>query len=147
MKSERMKKIAHLCLRLGRNKKVSNGVITPMRLKKLWSKELREVWDIVPMWKWESAHLCLRLIRSKALRRNGGDFSNVSKKIEKQGIEGRSGYCTNGQMVVSSPMSKTRPNLGSDGKWRDCSNVSKTIEKQGIKGGLEYLPNGPIEVS
>ena len=44
-------------------------------------------------------------------------------------------------------MSKTRSNLGSEGKCRDCSNVSKTIEKQGIKGSLEYCVKGPIKVS
>ena len=56
----------------------------------------------------------------------------MSKKIDNQGIEGRLGYYANGPMGVSSPMSKTRSRLGSEGKWRDCSNVSKTIEKQGI---------------
>ena len=28
------------------------------------------------------------------------DFSNVSKTIVKQGIEGNLGYCTNGPMVI-----------------------------------------------
>ena len=51
----------------------------------------------------------------------------MSKTIEKQGIEVISIYCANGPMGVSSPMSKTRLNLGSEGKWRDCANVSKTI--------------------
>ena len=37
-----------------------------------------------------------------------GDFSNMSKKIEKQGIEGSLGYCANGTMGNSSPMSKNR---------------------------------------
>ena len=46
------------------------------------------------------------------------DFSNVSKKIEKQDIEGRSGYCANGPMGVSSTMSKTRLKLGSEGNGR-----------------------------
>ena len=59
-----------------------------------------------------------------------GDFSNVSKTILKQGIEGSLGYCANGPMGVSSPMSKNRLKQGSEEKWRDCSNVSKTIEKQ-----------------
>ena len=61
------------------------------------------------------------------------DFSKVSKKIEKQGIEGSLGYCSNGPMEVSPPISKTRQNLGSEQKWRDFSNVSKAIEKQGIE--------------
>ena len=65
--------------------------------------------------------------------KQGRDCSNVSKIIEKQGIEGSSGYCANGPMGVTSPMSKARSNLGSEGKCRDCYNVSKTIEKQGIR--------------
>ena len=56
-----------------------------------------------------------------------GNFSNVSKTIAKKSIEGSLGYCANGKMGVSSPMSKTRPKQG-----RDFSNVSKKIEKQGI---------------
>ena len=44
---------------------------------------------------------------SKTRLKQGQDFSNVSKKIEKQGIELRSGYCVNGPMGVSSPISKT----------------------------------------
>ena len=35
------------------------------------------------------------------------DFSNVSKTIQKQIIEGILGYCANEVMGVSSPMSKT----------------------------------------
>ena len=68
----------------------------------------------------------------------------MSKTIDKQGIERRLGYCANGPMGVSSPMSKTRLNIGSEGKWRDCYNVSKTIEKQGIEESLEYCANGII---
>ena len=71
----------------------------------------------------------------------------MSKAIDKQGIEGRSGYCANGPMGVSSSMSKTRSKLGNEVKWRDFSNVSKTIEKQGTKGRLKYCANGPIGVS
>ena len=71
----------------------------------------------------------------------------MSTKIEKQGIEGRSGYCANGSMIVISPMSNTRSKLGSEGKCLDCSNVSKTIENQGIKGSLEYCAKGKIKVS
>ena len=41
-----------------------------------------------------------------------GDFSNVSKAIVKQGIEGSLGFCANGPMGVSSPMSKTIPKEG-----------------------------------
>ena len=47
-----------------------------------------------------------------------GDCSNVSKTIEKQGIEGRLVYCDNGPMGVISPMPNTSPKLGSEGKWR-----------------------------
>ena len=50
-------------------------------------------------------------------------------------------------MGVSSHMSKTRWNLVSEVKWRDCSIVSKKIEKKGIKGSLEYCAKGPIGVS
>ena len=50
-------------------------------------------------------------------------------------------------MGVSSPMYKTRSNLGSEGKCRDCSNVSKTVDKQGIKGSLEYCAKWPIKFS
>ena len=71
--SERMKEIAHLCLRLGRRKAVRrNGGISPTSLRKLQSKALIEVWDIAPMCQCELAHPCLRLVRSKALRENGG---------------------------------------------------------------------------
>ena len=69
----------------------------------------------------------VRLPMSNTRSNQGWDCSNVSKTIEKQGIEGRSGYCDNGPMGVSSLMSKTRLKLGSEGKWRDCSNVFKTI--------------------
>ena len=58
----------------------------------------------------------------------GGNCFNVSKTIVKQSIEKILGYCANGPMGVSSPMSNTRSKQG-----RDCSNVSKTIEKQGIE--------------
>ena len=57
------------------------------------------------------------------------------------------GYCANGPMGVSSPMSKTRLKQGSEDKWRDFSNMSKTIEKQGIEGSLGYCANGPMEVN
>ena len=43
----------------------------------------------------------------------------MSKKTEKQGIEGSLGYCDNGTMGVISLMSKTRTELGSEGKLRD----------------------------
>ena len=49
-------------------------------------------------------------------------------------------------MGVSSPMSDTSSNIGSEGKLRDFSNVSKIIEKQGIKGILEYCAKGKIRV-
>ena len=38
----------------------------------------------------------------------------------------------------NSPMYKTRPNKGSEGKWGDRSNVSNAIVKQGIEGSLGY---------
>ena len=66
---------------------------------------------------------------NKSSEDNCGDRSNVSKTIVKQGIGGIFGYCANGPMVVSLPMSKTRLNLVSEDKWGDCSNVSKKIEK------------------
>ena len=43
-----------------------------------------------------------------------GYRSNASKTIVKQGIEGSLGYCANGPMGVSSPMSKTRSKQGSE---------------------------------
>ena len=84
---------------------------------------------------------------SKTRSNQGQDFFNVSNKIEKQGIGGRLGYCANVPMVVSSPMSKNRSKLGSEGKCWDWSNVPNTIEKQGIKGSFEYCAKGPIKVS
>ena len=65
MKSEKMKKSAHLCLRLGQIRELGNGGIAPMCLRQLRSKALREVWDIVPMGQWESACLSIRLGQSK----------------------------------------------------------------------------------
>ena len=65
MKSERMKKSDHICIRLGQSKEVINGGIAPMCLRQLQSKALREVWDIVPMGQWESACLCIRIGQSK----------------------------------------------------------------------------------
>ena len=44
-----------------------------------------------------------------------GNCSNVSKTILKQDIEGSLGYCANGAMGVSSPVSNTRLNQGSEG--------------------------------
>ena len=69
----------------------------------------------------------------KTSLKQGRDCSNVSKTIEKQGLEGSLRYCANGPMVVSSPMSKTRSKQGSEEKWGDCSNVSKTTVKQDIE--------------
>ena len=63
------------------------------------------------------------------VRKNWRDLSNVSKTLEKQGIDGSLEYCANGPIGVSSPMSKTRLKQGGDGKWGDRSNVSKTIVK------------------
>ena len=70
-----------------------------MCLRPLWSKALR-VWYIAPMGQYELSHLFLILCRSKALRRTGGDHSNVFKTIVKQGIEGSLGYCTNGPITI-----------------------------------------------
>ena len=67
--------------------------------------------------------------RSKQGSDEWGNCSNVSKTILKQIIEGSLGYCANGPMGVSLPMSKTRSKQG-----RDCSNLSKKIEKQDIEG-------------
>ena len=80
--------------------------------------------------------------RSKQGSNEWGNFSTVSKTIVKQSIEEILGYCANGPMVVSLPMSKTRSN-----QERDWSNVSKTIEKQGIEGRSVYCANGPMVVS
>ena len=63
-----------------------------------------------------------------------GDCSVVSKTIVKQVIKVILGYCANGPMGVSSPMSKTRPKRGIEDKRRDIYNVSKTILKKGIDG-------------
>ena len=71
-----------------------------------------------------------------------GKCSNMSKIILKQIIEGNLGYCANGTMGFSSPMSNNRSKQG-----RYCSNVSKTIEKQGIEGRSGYCANGPMGVS
>ena len=71
-----------------------------------------------------------------------GNRSNVSKNIVKQSIEGSLGYCANGPMGVSLPMSKTRSK-----QRQDCSNVSNIIEKQGIDGRLVYCANRPMGVS
>ena len=68
----------------------------------------------------------------------------MSNTILKQGIEGCLGYCANGKIGVSSPMSKTRLKQGIEGKWEDNYNVSNTILKQGIEGCLGYCANGPI---
>ena len=70
---------------------------------------------------------------SKTRPKQGSDkkwqaCSNVSKTIEKQGIEGRLGYCTNGPLGVSSPMSKTRSKLGNEGKLGDFSRSKESRE-------------------
>ena len=70
----------------------------------------------------------------------------MSKNILKQGIEGSLGYCANGPMLVSSPMSKTRLKQLIEEKWGELSNVSKTIVKQGIEGSLGYFANGPMTI-
>ena len=70
----------------------------------------------------------------------------MSKKIEKQGIEGRLGYCANGPMGVSSYMYKTRPNQDIKGKWVYCSNVFKTNVKQDTEGSLENCANGTMTI-
>ena len=54
--------------------------------------------------------------RSKQGSEEWGDFSNVSKTMVKQSIEGSLGYCANGTMGVGSPMSKTISKIGSEGK-------------------------------
>ena len=57
------------------------------------------------------------------------------------------GYCANGPIGVSLPMSNTRLEQGIEEKWRDCYNFSKTIDKQHIEGSLRYCANGSIGVS
>ena len=46
------------------------------------------------------ADLCIILDQSKALRRKGGDRSNVSKTIVNQGLEGCLGYCAKGSTTI-----------------------------------------------
>ena len=50
---QRIKDFAHLCRRLGRSKAsmIKGGVDTSC-IRQLWSKALREVWDIAPMFQW-----------------------------------------------------------------------------------------------
>ena len=60
-----------------------------------------------------------------------GGSSNVSKKIEKQGIKGSLEYCAKGPIKFISPMSKTRLKQDIEGKCGDHSNVFKTIFNQG----------------
>ena len=74
------------------------------------------------------------------------DCSNVSKTIEKQGIEGILEYCANGTIGVGSPMSKTKSNQGIEDKLGDQPNLSKTITKQGTEGRLQYCANGPMTI-
>ena len=81
------------------------------------------------------------------MHKNGRQLNNVSKTIVKQGIELSLGYCVNGKIGVSSPMSKTRSKKGIEEKWGDLSNVSNKIAKQDIEGSLGYCANGPIVVS
>ena len=73
-----------------------------------------------------------------------GDRSNVFNTIVNQGIEVSLGYCANGRILVSSPMSKTSLKQGIEEIWEDRSNVSKTIVKQGIEVNLGYCANGKM---
>ena len=70
------------------------------------------------------------------------DCSNVSKTIDKQGINGSLEYCAKGPIRVSSPMSKTRSKKEIEGKWGDNSNVFKTIENQDTERSLVHGANG-----
>ena len=70
----------------------------------------------------------------------------MSNTIVKQGIEVSLGYCANGPMGVSSPMSKTRPKQGIEEKWGYHSNVSNTIVRKVIEGSLGYCANGPMTI-
>ena len=75
-----------------------------------------------------------------------GDFSNVSKNIVNQVIEESLGYCANGTIAVTSPMSNTMTKQGIEDKWGDISNVSNTIVKQGIEGSLVHCANGSMTI-
>ena len=70
----------------------------------------------------------------------------MSKKIEKQGIQGILEYCANKPIRVSSLMYKTRSKQGIDDKYGDCSNVSKTIVKQSTDVSLGHFANGPMTI-
>ena len=67
------------------------------------------------------------------------DIEHQRKIRENDRIRENEGY--------SSPMSKTRPNQGSEDKLEDFSNVSKAIEKQSVEVSLGYCANGPMGVS
>ena len=70
------------------------------------------------------------------------DCSNVSKTIEKQGIEGRLGYCANGKMVVSSPMSKTRSKHGFEGNFWIAPMCLRQFRSKASREVLNIVPMG-----
>ena len=87
------------------------------------------------------------MTRSKqGIEEKWGYRSNVSKTIVKQGIEGCLGYCANGIIGFSSPISKNRSKQGIEEKWAYRSNVSKTIVKQGLEGSFGYSANVPMAI-
>ena len=64
----------------------------------------------------------------------------------KKGIKGSLGYCANGPIVVSSPMSKNRSKHAIEDKWGYRSNLSKTIVNQGTEVSFGYCANGPMTI-
>ena len=56
--------------------------------------------------------------RSKQGSEDWGNCSNVYKTIVKQSIEGSLGYCVNGPLGVSFPMSNTRSKKDIEGKCK-----------------------------
>ena len=70
------------------------------------------------------------------------DIDHQWEKREKR----EKNYRTTEDEGVCSPMSKTRPKQGIEGKGGDRSNVSNTILKQGLEGGLGYCANVPMNI-
>ena len=70
----------------------------------------------------------------------------MSNTIAKKSIAVSLGYCANGTIGVSSPMSKTRSKQDIEGKWGDFSNVFKTIENQDTERTLEHGANGQMTI-
>ena len=74
------------------------------------------------------------------------DCSNLSKKIEKQGIKGSLEYCAKGPIKFSSPMSKPRSKQDIEEKWGGRYNVFKNIENQDTERTLGHGANGQMNI-